>query len=224
MKLQWARFVAWLEALSLRERAMVFAAGVALIGFLLWLGLLQPLVDRNHRLAAKLAGHNGLLATLGTQTDELRRLQAVDPDAVVRDQLADIDRQLAEIEDAMVQQQGGMVAPGQMAALVKGLLGRTPGLQLVGLRTLPVAPLMAPVDSGTAAKPAAGVETGLYQHGLDLTLEGRFGDLLAYATQLEGQPLHVLWSRTRIDALAYPKVTMTLTLYTLSLERTWLQL
>lgn len=224
MKPQWARFQTWLEALSLRERAMVFAAGVAVIGFLLWLGLLQPLVDGNRRLTARLAGHNSLLATLTPQTDELRRLQAVDPDAVVRDQLADIDKQLAEIEEAMVQQQGGMVAPGQMAALVKGLLGRTPGLQLVGLRTLPVAPLMAPVDSAAAANPAAGVETGLYQHGLDLTLEGRFGDLLAYATRLEGQPLHVLWGRTRIDALAYPKVTMTLTLYTLSLERTWLQL
>ncbi|OYW19817.1 MAG: hypothetical protein B7Z52_03055 [Burkholderiales bacterium 12-64-5] len=97
MKPQWARFQTWLEALSLRERAMVFAAGVAVIGFLLWLGLLQPLVDGNRRLTARLAGHNSLLATLTPQTDELRRLQAVDPDAVVRDQLADIDKQLAEI-------------------------------------------------------------------------------------------------------------------------------
>lgn len=32
----------------------------------------------------------------------------------------------------------------------------------------------------------------------------------------------VMWSRTRIDALDYPRVTMTLTLYTLSLDRTWL--
>lgn len=224
MKQQWARYAAKLDAMSLRERAMVFGAGVVVIAFGLWVLALQSLVDGNRRLTTQLAGHDGTLATLSVQTQELERRRAIDPDAAVQAQIADIDRQLAELEAALMQRQGGLVAPERMADLVKGLLGRTPGLQLVALRTLPVAPLAAAAAAGGPATPTATTEAGLYKHGLDLTVEGRFGDLLAYATQLENLPVRVLWNRTRIDALAYPKVTMTLTLYTLSLERTWLQL
>ena len=223
MKQQWARYSAKLDAMSLRERAMVFGAGVAVIAFALWVLALQSLVDGNRRLTTQLAGHNGTLATLSVQTQELERRRAIDPDAVVQAQIADIGRQLAELEAALMQRRGGLVAPERMADLVKGLLGRTPGLQLVALRTLPVAPV-AEAAAASPTAPAATTETGLYKHGLDLTVEGRFGDLLAYATQLENLPVRVLWNRTRIDALAYPKVTMTLTLYTLSLERTWMQL
>ena len=223
MKQQWARYAAKLDAMSLRERAMVFGAGAASIAFLLWVLALQSLVDGNRRLTTQLAGHDGTLATLSVQTQELERRQAIDPDAAVQAQIADIDRQLAELEATLMQRQAGLVAPERMADLVRGLLGRTPGLQLVALRTLPVAPL-ADATAGSPATPAVTTEAGLYKHGLDLTVEGRFGDLLAYATQLENLPVRVLWNRTRIDALAYPKVTMTLTLYTLSLERTWLQL
>ncbi len=229
MKQQWARYAAKLDAMSLRERALVFGAGVVLIAFLLWVLALQSLVDGNRRLTARLAGHNSTLATLSVQTQEFERQRAIDPDAAVQAQIADIDRQLAEFEATLMQRQGGLVAPERMADLVKGLLGRTPGLQLVALKTLPVAPLADAAAAGGPATPAvmnaaATNAAGLYKHGLDLTVEGRFGDLLAYATQLENLPVRVLWNRTRIDALAYPKVTMTLTLYTLSLERTWLQL
>ena len=224
MKQQWARYAAKLDAMSLRERAMVFGAGVVLIAFLLWALALQSLVDGNRLLKTRLAAHNDTLATLSVQTRELERQRAIDPDAVVQAQIADIDRQLAELEATLMQRQGGLVAPERMADLVTGLLGRTPGLQLVALRTLPVAPLMDAAATGGPATPTVTNAAGLYKHGLDFTLEGRFGDLLAYATQLENLPVRVLWNRTRIDALAYPKVTMTLTLYTLSLERTWLQL
>lgn len=224
MKQQWARYAAKLDAMSLRERAMVFGAGAASIAFLLWVLALQSLVDGNRLLKTRLAAHNSTLATLSVQTQELERRRAIDPDAAVQAQIADIDRQLAELEATLMQRQAGLVAPERMADLVRGLLGRTPGLQLVALRTLPVAPVAAAAAAGGPATPTATTEAGLYKHGLDLTVEGRFGDLLAYATQLENLPVRVLWNRTRIDALAYPKVTMTLTLYTLSLERTWLQL
>jgi MSHA biogenesis protein MshJ len=91
------------------------------------------------------------------------------------------------------------------------------------VRTLPATPFVGPHErDGAAPREAAESEAGIYKHGLEITLEGSYPDLLAYAAQLEGLPARVLWNRTRIDATAYPRVTMTLTLYTLSLERTWL--
>ena len=224
MKQQWARYAAKLDAMSVRERTMVFVAGAVVIAFIFWLLALQSASDRNRRLSTQAAADHGAAATLAAQVKELQRTAASDPDAPAKAHLADIDRQLAELEAGLEQRQGGFIPPSRMPELVQGLLAHTPGLQLVSMRTLPVAPLAEALPQPGAAPPTPQAAAGLYKHGLDLTVEGRFADLVSYATQLEKMPVHVLWNRTRIDALAYPKVTMTLTLYTLSLERAWLQL
>ena len=224
MKQQWARYAATLDAMSVRERTLVFVAGAVVIAFIFWLLVLQSASDRNRRLSTQAAADRSTAATLAAQVQELQRTAASDPNAPAKAQLADIDRQLAEREAGLEQRQGGFIPPSRMPELVQGLLAHTPGLQLVSMRTLPVAPLAEAPPQPGAAPPTPQAAAGLYKHGLDVTVEGRFADLVNYATQLEKMPVHVLWNRTRIDALAYPKVTMTLTLYSLSLERAWLQL
>lgn len=225
MKQTWARAAAKLDAMSVRERALVFAAGTAVILFVLWLVILKPMGDRNRELAAQAASQKDTIAALETQKRELQARAAVNPDAELLRQIEEVDRQLASVDASINAMQSGLIQPDRMTALVKGVIGQAPRLQLVTMRTLPPTPL---VEAG-AAKPgekqqsdAERQEAGIFKHGIEITLEGRYLDLLAYAAQLERMPTRVMWNRTRIDATEYPRVTMTLTLYTLSLERTWL--
>jgi MSHA biogenesis protein MshJ len=40
--------------------------------------------------------------------------------------------------------------------------------------------------------------------------------------KLETMPVGFYWARAELDARAHPNISLTLTLYTLSLEKTWL--
>jgi len=75
---------------------------------------------------------------------------------------------------------------------------------------------------GAAATPPAPAKNLVYKHGIELTVEGSYLDLLEYQSRLEKLPWRMFFARTRVNSVDYPKVFMTITLYTLSLEATWL--
>lgn len=72
--------------------------------------------------------------------------------------------------------------------------------------------------SGSNAPPS------LYRHGVEITLEGSFGELLSYLRTLEAMPQHVLWGGLRMKTAQHPTTVMTLRLYTLSRDRVWLEI
>jgi MSHA biogenesis protein MshJ len=77
----------------------------------------------------------------------------------------------------------------------------------------------APADA--AQQPAGPV---LYRHGVELTVDGSYADLLTYLKALEAMPQRVLWGGVQLKVEQHPKATLTLRLYTLSLSRTWLEI
>jgi len=46
--------------------------------------------------------------------------------------------------------------------------------------------------------------------------------LLEYQARLEKLPWRMFFARTNVNSVDYPRVLMTITLYTLSLEEAWL--
>jgi len=77
-----------------------------------------------------------------------------------------------------------------------------------------------PVDA--AAKAAVKeADSHVYKHGVEIVVQGSYLDLLAYVSRLERQPWQMYWGRTVVSA-EYPKVMVALTLYTLSLDKSWL--
>ena len=76
--------------------------------------------------------------------------------------------------------------------------------------------------AGVAAKSPAAPKNLVYKHGIELTVEGNYLDLLSYQARLEKLPWRMFFARTSVNSIDYPKVLMTVTLYTLSLEEAWL--
>ena len=105
------------------------------------------------------------------------------------------------------------------------MLNRDSHVRLVKLRTIPVAALMEPAGvptDNTATKPPAPSKNLVYKHGMELTVEGSYLDLLEYQARLEKLPWRMFFARTSVNAVDYPRVLMTIKLYTLSLEEAWL--
>jgi MSHA biogenesis protein MshJ len=101
-----------------------------------------------------------------------------------------------------------------MAAVLEDMLTRNRQVRLVSLKTLPVSGLLEAREGGAAQN--------VYKHGIELTLQGAYLDLLDYLTRLEKLPVQMFWAQAKMDASEYPRVRLTVIVYTLSLDKNWL--
>lgn len=222
MKERWQQLSGKFNAMTLRERVMVLAsviiATVAIFNFL----VLDPLLVRKRQLTGELATARAGITT----AVNMQKLQAADPDAVKRAYRDALLKQVAEIDKKMQALQKTLVPPDQMAKLLEGMLSRDRGLQLVSLHKLPARRFEAPgapkADTPGTAKAADQPERGIYQHSFELTIQGSYADLTNYLARLEKLPWQMFWGKVSVDAEHYPRIELTLTVHTLSLNRAWL--
>ena len=66
-------------------------------------------------------------------------------------------------------------------------------------------------------------EGNVFKHGVEVKLSGSYADLYDYLVRLEGLPSRMFWSRVSLNAEDYPRLTLTVTIYTLSLDKAWLE-
>jgi MSHA biogenesis protein MshJ len=207
----WEKLSQRFDALQPRERVMVFAAGVAIIAGLGFVLAIDGIAAKHRVIAANAEKQRNDLAQLKKQNMELSRLLTQDPDVEGRKRIDDLLRQLGGYDTELRGVQQGLVPPSRMVRVLEDMLSRDSGVRLVKLRTLPVAPLVEPAAAaadGAAAKSAAPAKNLVYKHGIELTVEGTY--------------LELFFARTNVNSVDYPKVLMTITLYTLSLEEAWL--
>ena len=224
MKEQWRRLAARFDALQVRERILVLA-GVVVCTWLLYDTLvLQPLEARKKRTERQIAEarHNIKLAEVLLSGQE----PVADAEAVKRAYRDALRKQLAEIDQGIQGVQRGLVPPERMGKLLEEMLSRSRGLQLVTLRTLPVrrldASAVAPAGKPVVKPGVKESERTVFQHGFELTLQGSYADVHAYLSQLEKLPWRMFWGRITVNAENHPRLRVTLTVLTLSLNKAWL--
>ncbi len=204
-----------IDALSPRERAILLLLLLAA----LWAGvdglLLGPLDKAQRAERDKLTAASARIAA--AQDTLTRRAGQGDPERVAQQRLDDVHKALDSRMRAAERGQNRLVAPRDMAQVLQGLLRNQPGLRLAHLQTL------APEAIGLPASAKAS-DAALFRQGVRLTLAGNYDALARYMESLEHLPVGFYWSRAELDASHHPEIELTLTLYTLSLERTWLTL
>lgn len=209
--------------LSPRERLWVFVAGVAVIAGLGFVLVIDGAMTRQKALRDSFSRQQGELVRVQGQNVELTRTLAQDPDAVSRQRMAELREQLKGYDTELRGVQEGLVAPERMVRMLEGMLAGDSRVRLVRLHTLPVSSLVEPVAAVEGApQPAPDERRLVYKHGIELTVEGSYPDLVAYQARLEKLPWRMFWAQSQLDASDYPRVRLTLTLYTLSLDKAWL--
>lgn len=103
--------------------------------------------------------------------------------------------------------------------------GGAPAQGVPPAQQLAPAPANAPAQAGQAAAPKPVTkEELLYRHGVHIVVEGSYLDMVAYMQALEAMPEQLFWGKATLNAQQYPKATLSLTLYTLSLDQKWIAL
>ena len=230
MTQMWQQWINRLDALSERERVLIFVAGLAVVLAFAYAAGIEPALKQRKLLSARMLDQQAQIIAADAQKQALAHTLAQDPDGPLREQIAGKQRELTELDSQLAGLQRTLIGPERMATVLQQLIGPERGVRLVSLRNLPAAPLLdqedapAAADKTTDKAPAAADKDAaphVFKHGVEVVVEGSYASLLAYVARLEGQPWQVYWGKTVLSA-DYPKVVVALTLYTLSLDRAWL--
>ncbi len=214
-------FVAKVDGMSLRERALIFAALVFAVLSLINSVLLDPLLAQQKSLSTQVAQQQEKMKESQSQLGELLQAKQADEHSPQRETIFKLRKQIAQGDAFLKETQGKLVPPEKMAALLEQVLSKNARLQLVKLDTLPASLFMEPTaDTGAKALTQA---KQIYKHGVTMTVRGSYADLLQYLTALEKLPTQMFWGMAKMNVVQYPNAELTLTLYTLSLDKTWLQ-
>jgi MSHA biogenesis protein MshJ len=220
MKQQLQKLAGRVDALTLRERVLVFAAAAAAIVFIVYLTLLNPLFAKRAALRLQLNQQQNNIAGIDNEITQKVLAYALDPDAALRARLAKVKADTAQLAGSLRAMQKGLVAPERIAPLLETILRANGRLQLVSMKTLPVTGLGQPAAAAAAPKPSE----LLYRHGVELAVRGNYLDMVNYMTALEAMPTQLFWGKAQLEVEEYPDARLTLTLFTLSLDRKWMTL
>lgn len=237
MKAQWKKIAGKIEARSLRERLMFFVIAALLIMAIADRLFVSLEMARQQQLSQKISTDRQQTAAIRAEIQARASAHAIDPDAATRLRLQQLNEQSAQMRGRLEGMQKGLVSPDKMADVLKDLLQRDGKLRLKSLKTLPVASLNEPSDGAPAQAVAANkaLEGGkaasltasrdmVYKHGVEIVVEGSYADIAHYLAELERLPWQLFWAGLRLEADGYPAVRLTLTLFTLSLDKTWLNI
>lgn len=215
------------DGLSLRERVLIFAAAAFLVVSLIDSLFLSPLLDKQRKLSTQVVQQQEKMKEIQAQISALLQAKQDDARSPQRERVRVLRQQIADGEAYLQERRDKLVPPEKMAELLQQVLRKNGHLQLVALNTLPVSLWIEPsADAASAASAAqmAVTENQIYKHGVRITVRGSYADLLQYLTALEKLPTQMIWSGAKMEVTQYPAVELTLTLYTLSLDKTWLQI
>jgi MSHA biogenesis protein MshJ len=222
MKQWWQRWSERIDAMALRERAMVFVAAAVLLLFVFFWMLGTPTTDRQRQVARQLAQKQMDTRALQEQVQKLLGARTQDPDATRRARVDELKRRVAEVNTALAEKQRELVPPERVPALLEEMLRRDRKLELVDLRSLPAVSLFGEKADTPEAIAAAKAGLQVYRHGVEVTVRGGYFELMRYLSELEKLPLRMFWKDVDLAAGDYPTITMKLTVYTLSLDRSYL--
>lgn len=234
MKQYWQRLEAKVDAMSLRERGMAFAIAALLLITAINTFFLDPLLKQQKAASQQVMQDQQQIAAIQGEIRILVASHDIDPDGPSRIRLHELKQQSAKLQEELKGMQKGLVSPDKMASLLEGMLKKNNRLQLAALKTLPATQLGGPSGpdiqsskktNGAANQGEAGtpvVSEAVYKHGVEIVVQGSYFDLLNYLVELEAMPWQLFWANAKLSVVAYPKATLTLTVFTLSLDKKWL--
>ena len=234
MKIRWKEIAGRIDAMNLRERAMLFAVGVLVLVALPYNLVVSPSFATQRSILQRMRQEQGRIESVQKELVKLLASQKDDISSENQVKLLTLQQELDRIEKRVRDRQSLLVPADKVPELIRGVLKKSSRLQLVSFNTLRGTPMLAAQASSTApaaagaeksaggprapSQPAA-PEPDLYKQGFEIAVSGNYLDLLQFLAEVEKGPWRLLWGRVELRVEKYPAVTMKVTVYTLSTDR-----
>lgn len=213
---KWNALNARVSGMTLRERLFIFVALVVVALAVVQTALVDAIQLRKNGAEARVQAAESALQQIEQQRLQLTGPSMHDPDQVARDRLAEHEARLSALNAELEQHERTLIPPSRMTRVLKDVVQGRSGVKIVGIKTL--APQPVALEGA-----AEGAPPGFYRHGFEVTVKGRYSELVAYLSRLEALPWRLNWVEVSLDAADRPELRLVLTVHTLSLEEAWLR-
>ena len=217
LKTQMKGMAARIDAMSLRERALIFITLLVALYFLAANVLFGPVNAEKDRMQQQVNLKRAETQALEAQVQALVATGQV-PEATKRQKLEALRENLKTMDSDLVRVTAGLVPPKEMARLMEQMLLKNRGLQVLKVESLPAAPLVNAVENTLSSAPM------VYKHGMNIEVKGGYLDVMRYLKSLESLPWKVFWGKVTLKTEKYPDSRVSLLIYTLSTHEAWIGL
>ena len=203
---------ATVDKLSLRERLLVFATVLMLMGSVWYLALMQPLVQQATIGRTEIESLRARVKTTNQNLDD-QVLQITGTGTEYQQRYAQIQRRIDEINERLGDYATELIDPAEMARVLESVLKQQSKLRLIRIRNLSPEVLSASADTHNAT---------FYKHGFEIEFEGSYFACLEYLREIEALPWRFYWQIVELDVEEYPRNRIRLEVSTLSLDEEWI--
>lgn len=214
------------ESKSARERMLMLVAAMAFVYVALDLSLLTPALRQRRQAEAQIETQQAETVKINREIAVLSRQLAGQYSADKTAELEALRQMIADADALLSEEDGGSL---RLAALLETMLCTTSGLSLVSIKTLPVVPLLprgpqatdrstlkpAPSATGPSSAPDP-APVAVYQHGVEIVIQGNFLALLPYLEKLRRYPKRLFWTSASLEVVRHPDAQLRLVITTLS--------
>jgi len=203
----------WWAKRAPRERWLAILVAVCVVGAAIDTTLLAPQRAESKKIGREAEAARNRLQQMQT----LAAQQANDSDSEVRQRRINLEQRRARALQVIGEAQVDLMAPQEMTRQLEAILVRHPTLRFVGMSTMSPKPLVENTNPSARA-------AGIFQHGLEVQIEGPYLDLLGYLDALERTPYHIYWRELEMKVTTNGMPVTRLAFFTLSRESAWLRL
>lgn len=197
-----------IDALSLRERAILLLSSGLILGYVLYLLLIQPAWQGLQQGRLELEALQTRMTALEIRSRDLDSGRT-SPEQERRERIATLEQQLETRQDRLQQRLGRVLAPQQAAQLLQSIMEQSGGLRLRQLHSHSGSPLFNNDQAAAQAGPSVG------RYNLTLEMEGGYNATRRFLQQVEQLPWTLFWDSLEYEVREHPNAMITLNLYTL---------
>ncbi|GLQ33516.1 hypothetical protein [Litoribrevibacter albus] len=211
MKAKWLLLSEKLNALTSRERGIIFVTLLIAVYMLFQLFVFDPLMDKRTRMVQQERDIKQQVDKVRVEIAEVIAASKFDPNKEIRKKIEQAEQSALQYQHDIQTITDKLIEPSQMSDVLASLLNKDSGLKLTSVKSVQAKPVA--IGSG---KPG---EADLYQHTLHLEMEGKYSQVKDYLTRVEALPERVFWRNLAFQMDDYPVGRLTLEVYTLSTSK-----
>ncbi|GAB2681252.1 type II secretion system protein GspM [Aliiglaciecola sp. 3_MG-2023] len=213
---QYADILAKFSALTTRERALTIIAVVTLILIGGYVTLVEPVLDKWDREKMEIQRQKHEAAKLDGKIAVLQKTLQEDPDAAIKARLQSVKQRISEADDKLKAQTENLVPASHMPILLEQVFEQFEQLKLIAMHSIAPTPLL------TLEEEQALTDVNLYQHGVQITLQGGYFEIQKYLQKVEALPYQFYWKKFEYKVEDYPDASVQIEIYTLSTSRAFI--
>lgn len=209
----WQQAQDWYAARARREQILIGLALLVVVWFGASIFWLTPAREQLATQQSQLQQQQAELASLQQEISGFEQQLDTDPNAQLEQREDELEARQERLQ-ARMNRNARLMTPTQSVAWLQSMLDDNDAVQVLHFDTLEPSPILAVGETQSS-----GEGMNLYQHSVEITLQGEYLDLRDYVERLHSLPFEYYWQGLRYEVQEYPSAELTVTLYALSTSK-----